>query len=143
MILAATDVIDLQFFLMDSAKRYVIASGSGHSAADDLLGSAAALDYALLLSSERANESIDETTPIASSIRETMTRAALAALDLIERMLAAPDELFGDFYERNVRAGGIFDVFRSLRKRDVVREDDVAFRILTVTDDLLARRRRS
>ena len=112
MILAAGDVIDLQFFLMDGAKRYAPALGATDAAADDLLGSAAALDYALLLSSEHADEAIDNGAPIATSIGETMTRAARAALDLIDRILVAPPDTFADFARRNVRPGGILDVLR-------------------------------
>lgn len=138
--LAASDVVDLQFFLMDGAKRY--ADATGITEAGDLLASAAALDYALLLSSEHGNEPIDDRAPIAASVRETMTRASLAALDLVDRMSRAPDALFRDFANRHVRSGGIFDVLASLRKRDVVLADDVAFRILTATNDFVERRGR-
>ncbi len=139
MILAAGDVVDLQFFLMDGAKRYVDAS-AGDSG--DLLASAAALDYALLLASEHGNEVIDNDAPIAVTIRETMTRASLAALHLIERLLGAPDVLFNDFVDRHIRHDDIFDVLRALRMREVVRSRDVAFRVLTATSDTVERRQR-
>lgn len=141
MILAAGDIVDLQFFLMDGAKRYVDASSSGVSASDDLLASAAALDYALLLSTERTDEVLDDDAPVTQGVRETMTRASLAALDLIERIRDAPDATFADFALRHVRPGGIFDVLGALRTRGVVRANDVAFRLVTVANDVHTRRR--
>jgi len=139
-ILTAGDVVDLQFFLMDGAKRYAHASVVDADMMGDLLASAAALDYALYLASERADEPIDDVAPIAGSVRETMTRASLAALGLIARLVRAPDETFLDFAGRHARAGGIFDVIASLRKGDVVLAGDVAFEVLTVTSDLVDRR---
>jgi len=140
-ILAAQDVVDLQFFLMDGVKRYIHGSGQDGAAADDLLASAAALDYALLLSSERANEALDPEAPVAQSVRETMTRASLAALDLVDRLVRAPDEQFSDFVHRLAR-GGIFEVLQALRARDVVTGCDIAFRTVTATSDIAERRRR-
>ncbi|GAC1300068.1 MAG: hypothetical protein NVSMB19_05940 [Vulcanimicrobiaceae bacterium] len=141
MILAAGDVVDLQFFLMDAAKRYVD-TGGAVAAEDDVLASAAALDYALWVSSEHASEPIDDGAPVAQTVRTTMTRASVAALDLVDRVLCASDELFADFVGRHLHTGGIFDVLRSLRNRDVVPGSDVAFRVLTATNDIAERRRR-
>lgn len=142
MILAAQDVVDLQFFLMDGVKRYIHGSGQDGAAADDLLARAAALDYALLLSSERANEALDPEAPVAQSVRETMTRASLAALDLVDRLVRAPDEQFSDFVHRHIARGGIFEVLQALRARDVVTDCDIAFRTVTATSDIAERRRR-
>ena len=141
MILAAGDIVDLQFFLMDGAMRYVDAQAYGISAGDDLLASAAALDYVLLLSTERTDEVLDDEAPVTQSVRETMTRAALAALDLIERMRGAPAAAFADFTTRHVRPGGIFDVLAALRTRGVVRSNDVAFRLVTASSDIQTRLR--
>jgi len=139
MILAAENVVDLQFFLMDAAKQYGAASGSA-TATDELLSNAAALDYALLLSSQHADEPIDDASPIGMSVRDTMTRAANAALDFVETMLRAPDEIFDDFVERHIRVGGLFDTIRSLRERGVAGGDELAFRTLTIADSVLERR---
>jgi hypothetical protein len=139
MILAAENVVDLQFFLMDAAKHYGTASGSATATAE-LLSNAAALDYALLLSSQHADEPIDDASPIGMSVRDTMTRAASAALDFVETMLRAPDEIFDDFVERYIRVGGLFDTIRSLRERGVAGGDALAFRTLTIADSVLERR---
>jgi hypothetical protein len=134
-------VADLQYFLMDAAKRYVLASGGRLEDADELLACAAALDYALLVASERAYELEDDAGPVAATLRETMTRAANAALDFVERMVRAPESAFDDFVERHIRAGGVFDVVRALREGGVVTAHDVAFRALTLANDILERRR--
>jgi len=139
MILAAENVVDLQFFLMDAAKHYGAAGGSATATAE-LLSNAAALDYALLLSSQHADEPIDDTSPIGMSVRDTMTRAAGAALDFVETMSRAPDEIFDDFVERYIRVGGLFDTIRSLRERGVADGDGLAFRTLTIADSVLERR---
>ena len=141
MILAAENVVDLQFFLMDAAKQYAPASGSAAST-DELLSNAAALDYALLLSSQHADEPIDDASPVGMTVRDTMTRAALAALDFVETMLRATDEVFDDFVERHIRRGGLFDTIRSMRERGVAGGDELAFRTLTLADALLERRKR-
>lgn len=142
MILSAIDVVDLQFFLMDGVRRYVVATGDANAVADDLLASAAALDYALLLSSERANEPLDDAMPIARSIRETMARAALAALDLIATIVAGPRDPFAEFARRHVGIDGIFATIASLRARGAIVDDRVAFRALTLADESIARRNR-
>ena len=136
MILGAERVADLQFFLMDAAKRYVVVRDAGLAAADDLLASAAALDYALLLSSERADEILDDGLPVAAGVRDTMSRAARSALDFIEGMLAAPREAFDDFASRHVRRGGIFDVLAELRQCAVIVDDEISFRALTLASDV-------
>lgn|GEM_PF-907444 len=142
MVLGAENVIDLQFFLMDTAKRYLDALDA-FAEADDLFANAAALDYALLLSSERGDEAIDDAAPVAATVRDTMTRAAGVALDFAERLLAAPPEIFADFVRRHGRDGGFFDVLAQLRERGVVTSTDVAFRALTLASDVAERRRRS
>ena len=137
--LAAERVKELQFFLIDAAKRYVAFSGAKLPAAGELLSCAAALDYVLLISSERPLEIAGSDDAVSSGVRETTERAAVAALDFIDTMLAAPDDLFDDFVERHVRAGRIFETFRALR--DDVLTENVAFRIVTTASDLLDRRR--
>ena len=136
MILGAERVADLQFFLMDAAKRYVVTRDAGVASAQGLLASAAALDYALLLSSERADEILDDTLPVAAGIRDTMSRAVRSALDFIEGMVGAPQDAFADFAGRHVRPGGIFDVLAELRERGVVTDDDITFRTLTAASDV-------
>lgn len=136
--LGAERVADLQFFLMDAARRYVAASGAA-AGADDLLASAAALDYALLLSSQRADEILDDALPVAAGVRDTMARGARAALDVIAGMVRAPDDAFDDFARRHVRAGGIFEVLMELRESGVIVADDVVFRALTLGSDVAER----
>ncbi len=139
--LAAERVKELQFFLIDAAKRYVASRSSGLSAAGELLSTAAALDYVLLLSSERPAELADAGSPVTVGVRETTLRAVLAALDFIATMLEAPEDQFEDFVERHVRAGRIFETFRALHEGDVMVSSDVAFRIVTTASDILDRRR--
>ncbi len=139
MILAASDVADLQYFLLDAAKRYVVGNGGTIDDASDLLSSAAALDYVMLLASERATETIDDDTPIAAGVRETLARAANAALDFIETLSDAAPETRRDFIQRHAKDGGVFTVLRRMRERDALTNDDVAFRKLTLASDLLER----
>jgi hypothetical protein len=143
MLLAAEHVADLQYFLMDAAKRYVVASGARVEDADELLSNAAALDYALLLSSEHADETLDDAAPVAETLRNTMTRAALAALDFADRMIEAPDDAFADFAGRHARRGGVFDVVRALQAGAAVTGDEVAFRLVTIASDVSERLRRT
>jgi hypothetical protein len=140
MILRASDVTDLQYFLMDAARRYVVAADVRKDAADDLLSNAAALDYALLLSSERGDEAFDGAEPVAATLRDTMTRAAVAALDFAETMRSAPQAVLDDFVDRHARPGGLFDVLQALRREDVLASGDVAFRAVTLASDLRERR---
>jgi hypothetical protein len=142
MILRAQDVVGLQYFLMDGAKRYALPSGAGLDAADDLLASAAALDYALLLSCENGGEHFDDAAPAAASLCETLARAACAALDLVDRMLRAPDDAFEDFASRHVRPRGIFDILRALREGGALDSSDLGFRAVTLASDVFERRRR-
>jgi hypothetical protein len=137
-ILAAENVVDLQFFLMDAAKRHV-AAGGAEATADDLLASAAALDYALLLSSQHADEPIDDTSPIGFSLRDTMTRAAASALDAIERTRPAP----GDLDAWKLRVHAVFGVIAALRERGVVTSDELGFRAITLAEDVARGRRPS
>jgi hypothetical protein len=139
-ILAAGDVVDLQFFLMDAAKRYVASSGSD-AATDDLLSHAAALDYALLMSSEHDDEPIDDASALGTALRSTMTKATLAALDVARRMLSAREETFEDFVERHILTGNVFATIRALRERGATEGDEIPFRALTIASDLLERRR--
>ena len=140
-ILAAENVVDLQFFLMDSAKYYA-ATGAGNGASDELLSNAAALDYALLLSSQHGDETLDDDSAVGVSLRETMTKAANAALDFVDVMLHASKDVFDDFVERQVRAGGLFETIASLRESGVAADSDLAFRALTLANDLIERRLR-
>ena len=137
--LTAGRVKELQFFLMDAAKRYVASSNPGLKGSGELLSSAAALDYVLLIASERPSE-LASAGPIAAGVLETTLRAATAALDFIDAMLKAPDEIFDDFVERHVRVGGIFETFAALRAAGIS-SSDLAFRIVTLASDLLERRR--
>ena len=140
MILSAIDVVELQYFLMDGARRYVATSGTIDAVADDLLASAAALDYALLLSSEHANETLDDDLPVAASIRSTLERAALAALDIVDELLAGPPDALREFLARHGPREGIFATIATLRVRGALTSDIVAFRALTVASDVLGRR---
>ncbi len=142
MVLSAVDVVDLQLFLMDGVRRYVDASAVASVDSDDALASAAALDYALLLSSERANEPLDDSAPVAQSVRSTMARAARAALGLIAQIVRGPEDRFTDFVSRYGRVDGIFATLEALRRRGVIADDEVAFRALTLASDVLARRTR-
>lgn len=137
--LDAGDVADLQFFLLDVAKRYVVARGGSADEVADGLACAAALDYVLALASEYGG-TIEDGAAIAGSIRETMTRAALAALVFTERMLHVPESVLDDFVERHVREQNVFGVLRTLRDGGVIETSDVAFRALTLAHDLLERR---
>jgi hypothetical protein len=69
-----------------------------------------------------------------------MERAALAALDLIEELLAGPPDALRDFHARHGTREGIFATIAALRTRGVIASDAVAFRCLTVASDVLARR---
>ncbi len=143
MILRAGDVVDLQLFLMEVAKRYAVAGGERSRLADDLLANAAALDYVLLLCSERGHEPLDPEDPICESLRETVTKAAGSALDLAASMTSAPRETFEDFSERYLRPiGSIFDTIRSLRENGMILSPDLTFRALTIASDLIERRQR-
>jgi hypothetical protein len=135
-ILAAEDVADLQYFLLDAAKRYVVGTTGTLDDASDLLASAAALDYVMLLSSEPATETLEDDSPIALGVRETLARAAGAALDFIETMRDAPADVRRDFMARHAGDGGVFSVLRRMRERDALTSDDVAFRKLTLASDL-------
>lgn len=143
MILRAGDVVELQLFLMEVAKRYAVAGGERSRLADDLLANAAALDYMLLLCSERGHEPLDAAEPVAVSVRETLTKAAACALDFAASMAGAPRETFDDFAERYLRnVGSIFDTIRSLRANGAIANEDLTFRALTVASDLIERRKR-
>ncbi len=135
MTLRAACVVDLQYFLMDAARRYARVES-------DLLARAAALDYALLLSSEHGDESIDDAAPVAGMIRDLMSGAASTALDLAEDMLTASDAAFSDFADRYGGPGGIFDVVRDLRDAQAIVDDGIAFRLVTLSSEITERRRR-
>ncbi len=136
-ILAAGDVADLQYFLLDAAKRYVVGATGEIDDASDLLSSAAALDYVMLLSSEPETETLDDDTPIAAGVRETLARAANAALDFIATLRDAPPEIRSDFMSRHMVPSGIFSVLARMRERAALCDDDVAFRKLVLASDLL------
>ncbi|MDQ2857039.1 MAG: hypothetical protein M3R53_00105 [Candidatus Eremiobacteraeota bacterium] len=138
MILNAAHVVKLQHFLMDAARHDVIANGASCVRSEELLASAAALDYALLMSVRCAAELLDDEAPAVSSVRETMARAANAALDVVAVMLHDPDAAFDGFTVPD----SIFTLLRELLDGDVVRSNDVAFRRLTLASEASDRRPR-
>jgi hypothetical protein len=140
MILRTRHVVDLQYFLMDAAKRYVLSSDSGIAGGDDLLASAAALDYALLVSTRQRDEPIPDHAPIVASGRDTIRRSVRATLDFIEGMLQTPHGTFADFVDRHVHPGGIFDTLRGLRDDGALQSDDLAFRALALAHEVAERR---
>ena len=116
MILAAENVVDLQFFLLDAARQYGRTRGL-EVVTGDLLASAAALDYALLLSSQAADEPIEDASPMGLTLRETMTRARpTSPSNFVEAILRASDSVFDDFVERHIRVGGLFDVIKGVAR---------------------------
>jgi hypothetical protein len=139
-ILRSRDVVALQFFLMDAAKRYAVAIGTQPDAADDLLASAAALDYPVMLSKQNGEEAVEPSGETETALREILTRAGIAALDFTEKMLRAPDDAFDDFVERHVNGAGIFQLLRALRRDGAIASDDVGFRSVTLSSDVLERR---
>jgi hypothetical protein len=143
MILRAREVTALQHFLMDAARRYVVSNGGTLTAQGDLpaahgdlLASAAALDYALLLVSEHGDQPFDDAAPDTESLRGTMTRAAIAALDFSDTMLAAPPDVRDDFITRHAGTAGLFDVLRALRRDGAIASDEIGFRAVTLASDL-------
>jgi len=140
MILHARDVVALQFFLMDSAKRYAMPDGRRSHDADELLAGAAALDYPVMVARGGSGESCEPEAATAASLREIVTRAVSAALDFIETMLRAPDDAFVDFCDRHGGPAGIFEVIGALRRDGAIGSDDVGFRAVTLRNDLLERR---
>lgn len=136
MTLAPGSVKALQFFLLDAAKRYARPSGAGLGVAADLLSSAAALDYVLLLASERPGEMLDSRSAVADGVRETMTRATLAALAFIRTMLSAPETDFDDFIERHIERECIFKTFRTLSQGGALTPGDIDFALLTTASDM-------
>ncbi len=140
-ILAAENVVDLQYALMDAAKR-LVAAGGAQAEADELLSNAAALDYALVLASQHADEEMDPASAVGCAVRDTMTSAAGAVLDALERMIRSRDDAAcREFVERHTRPGGVLDVLRELRARGVADGDELAFRTLTIASDAAERRR--
>jgi hypothetical protein len=140
-ILRADDVVALQFFLMDVAKRYTVPC-LHCSEPSDLLGSAAALDYPLMVAREAGGEfgvKDAATLATAATIGDIIGRCALAAVLVIEAMIAEPDVPFDDFATRHGRA--IFDTLRSLAASGALRSEDLMFRALTARSDLLERLR--
>lgn len=139
--LAPERVAALQYFLMDSAKRFAAAKNSGADAASGLLSNAAALDYALAIVSERPDEVADDDAPAARSLRETVARAATVSLDFIGAMQTAPEEAYAAFAAAHLGSDGIFSVLSSLVASGVLAGDDLRFRILTQNSDAFERRR--
>ena len=136
MILRASEVTALQHFLMDAARRYAVPGVGVLAAQGDLLASAAALDYALLLVTEHGAEPFDDAAPDTASLCGTMTRAAIAALDFSDTMLAAPPDVRDDFIGRHACSGGLFDVLRALRRDGAIASDEIGFRAVTLASDL-------
>jgi len=135
-ILTVENVSGLQRFLLDATKRYVVPRTGSVEAAADLLTAAASLDYVLVLASEQSAETLVEDSPIASGVRETLARAAHAALSFVEAMLQAPPEIFEDFAVRHLQSRGIFDVLRALRDGGALNDGEVAFRDLTLRSEV-------
>jgi hypothetical protein len=140
-ILRAKHVVQLQYFLMDTAKRYGLSSGGGGATPDERLASAAGLDYVLFVCSQYGDAAIPLDAPVAASARETLGRAAKAALDFCERMLLAPDVSFTDFAGRYACHDGIFQALRGLHDDGALSSDELQFRTLTLAHDVAARRR--
>ena len=124
---------------MDATKRYVVASGAVIAPQSDLLSSAAALDYPLFIASDRGSEMLDDAGPIAHTVRESMTRGVLAALDLAAALVAADDDTSADFLRRYAGDDGILELIRSLCESGVTPSDEVKFRVLTLKNDRIER----
>ncbi len=122
---------------MRVAKRYVVAAHTPLVAAADLLAAAAALDYVLLIATTAPSQAEGAE---ADMVRETTTRAVAIALDFTERMLRAPAAPFEEFAEHHLGAGGLFDIVRGLRECCVITSTDIAFRAVTLGNDVAARR---
>jgi hypothetical protein len=137
--LAAERVKELQYFLMAAAHGDVASQRSGGPSVEALLASAAALDYVLLLCSERPDELVDPGSTALVSVREAMLRAMHLALGVVAATLETPNDTFAQFAERHVRAGRIFETLYAISKSDVVVADDVAFEIITSASDLFDR----
>ncbi len=141
MIVRKKHVVQLQYFLMDTAKRYAATGDEGRVETDEMLASAAALDYALFVATEHGDATIPESAPAGASGRETLSRAAKAALDLCERMLHTKPQTFADFAARHTGDGGIFATLRGLYDDGALASSDLQFRTLTLAHDVATRRR--
>ena len=138
----AHDVSAVQHFLLDCARRYVVAQGQTYAELDDLLACAAALDYALLVCREHEEDRPSPSAAVLDGVRETIERSVARALDFIDAALAFPDGTFRDFAERHAGPNGIFPAFARLRADGAQRDDRIAFRAVTLANDLAERRAR-
>jgi len=123
---------------MDASRSDVVASGASPERTQELLASAAALDYVLLMSVQHAAELRRDDAPAAVSVRETMTRAAHAALDVVTIMLRASDDASCNFAIES----SLFSLLQDMVENDVLRSDDIAFRRLTLASEVSDRRSR-
>ncbi len=142
MTLSVRHVKDLQFFLIDAAKRYAGPRNDAGSLADDLLSSAASLDYVLLIASERPGDMLDAAGPIATGVCETVTRATLTSLRFMRGMLAEPSAVFSDFAQRHIEQSRILATLQALALAGAVQTGDARFAIVTTASDVLERCRR-
>ncbi|MGP6159839.1 MAG: hypothetical protein ACLPYS_20470, partial [Vulcanimicrobiaceae bacterium] len=69
MILRSKHVVQLQYFLLDTAKRYGLSNEPADATANEQLASAAGLDYALLVSSQHADADVSADAPEVASSR--------------------------------------------------------------------------
>jgi hypothetical protein len=138
--LRPSDVADLQFVLMDAARRPGAAALAPPGLREEMLASAAGLDYVLMLASGDGGP-FDGSGPQAAAVSDAMTRAATAALDFAAVLLAEPGAAAEDFLERRVRETGLFELVRALRDAGVVVSDELSFRALTLAHDVRLKRR--
>ncbi len=136
----AHDVSGLQHFLLDVVRRYVVAEELRYDETDELLASAAALDYALLVCRESEEDRPTPSAAVLEGIRESIERAVDRALDIISTAFDLADDAFRDFAERHAGPHGIFPVFARLRKDGALRSDELAFRAITLANDIAIRR---
>ncbi len=137
MTLAPAAVVELQRFLIEAAKASVQRSGPSRA---ELLASAAALDYSLMLASERPAELTSDDAPATAGVRDALTHGARLALDVAAAFDAANDA-DDAFYRGELGSGRIFAALRELRICGAVTASDVTFRSVTTAEDLVVRRR--
>jgi hypothetical protein len=144
MTLEAVRVAELQGFLLDAAKRYVIPRRGRPADADELLGSAAALDYVLVMSSTGESDPSAFAPATVASLRSTLNRAVSVAFDFIESMLEQRNDAFEDFYKRHMLgANRIWPTIDALEAGGAIDDQNLRFRRLTLANDLLERVRRA
>ncbi len=144
MTLDAARVAELQGFLLDAAKRYVIPRRGKPEDADDLLASAAALDYVLVMSSQNESDPSAFAPATVASLRSTLNRAVAVAFDFIDTMLEQRNDAFEDFYGRHMRGEHrIWPTIDALEASGAIDDPNLRFRRLTLGNDMIERARRS